>query len=59
VTRNSEASGGGGLEVNIEGTKCMTISCHQNVGQNHSLLTAIKSSENVAQFKYLGTTVNY
>jgi hypothetical protein len=33
------------------------MSCHQNAGLNHDLLTAIKSFANVARFKYLGTTV--
>jgi len=35
----------------------MIVSRHQNAGHHHSLLTANKSFENVAKFKYLGTTV--
>jgi hypothetical protein len=30
--------------------------CHQNSGQNHNLMVAKKSSENVTNFKYLETT---
>jgi hypothetical protein len=52
-----EASREVGIEVNSEVTKCMFMSClcHQNVGQNHSSLTANRSFENVTQFKYLET----
>jgi hypothetical protein len=35
----------------------MIVSRHQNVGQSHSLLIANESFENLANFKYLGTTV--
>jgi hypothetical protein len=48
-----------GLEVNAEKTKYeyMLLSRHQNAGQNHNIKIGDRSFENVAQFKYLGTTV--
>jgi hypothetical protein len=35
----------------------MLLSRHQNAGQNHDTKIGDKFFENVAQFKYLGTTV--
>jgi hypothetical protein len=35
----------------------MLMSCHHNAGRNHKIKTANRNSENVAKFKYLGTTV--
>jgi hypothetical protein len=35
----------------------MLLSRHQNAGQNQNIKIADRSFENVAQFKYLGTTV--
>jgi hypothetical protein len=46
-----------GLEINVEKTKYMSLSRHQNVGQNRDIKIANISFENVSQFKYLGTTV--
>jgi hypothetical protein len=46
-----------GLEVNAEKTKYMLLSPHQNTGQNDDIKIGDRSFENVAQFKYLGTTV--
>jgi hypothetical protein len=45
------------LELNIEKTKYMLMSRHQNTGQHHNIKTANRSFENVAKFKYLGMTV--
>jgi hypothetical protein len=61
VKKNTEtlidASKEVGLEINVEKIKYMFLSRHQNVGQNRDVKIANKSFENVAQFKYLGTTV--
>jgi hypothetical protein len=46
-----------GLEINIEKTKYMLLSCHQNVGLNWDIRIANRSFGNMSQFKYLGTTV--
>jgi uncharacterized Fe-S center protein len=46
-----------GLEICVEKTKCMSLSRHQNAGQNWDIKIANRSLENVSQFKYLGTTV--
>jgi hypothetical protein len=46
-----------GLEVNIEKTKYILLSCHQNAGQNRDIKEANRCFENVAQFRHLGTTI--
>jgi hypothetical protein len=46
-----------GLEINIEKTKYMLLSPHQNACQYHVIKIANGSFENVLQFKCLGTTV--
>jgi hypothetical protein len=55
--RNSDANKEVGLEANTEKTKCMLQSHHQNAGQNHNIKITNRSFKNVAQFKYLGTTI--
>jgi hypothetical protein len=47
-----------GLEVYTERIKYMMLSRHQNAGQNRDIKIANRSYENVAQFTYLGMTVN-
>jgi hypothetical protein len=46
-----------GLEINVEKSKYMLLSRHQNAGQNRDIKIANRSFENVSQFKYLETTV--
>jgi hypothetical protein len=46
-----------GLEVNPEKTIYMLMSWSQKIGQKHSIKIANRSSEDVANFKYLGTTI--
>jgi hypothetical protein len=46
-----------GLERNVEKTKYMLISRHQNIGQNQNINISNRSFENVSQLKYLGTTL--
>jgi hypothetical protein len=46
-----------GLEVNTEKTKYMSLSSHQNAGQNHYIKIDNRWFENVTQFTYLGTTI--
>jgi hypothetical protein len=46
-----------GLEVNPEKTKYMLMSCSQKTGQKHSTETVNRSFEDMAKFKYLGTTL--
>jgi hypothetical protein len=46
-----------GLEINVDKTKYMLLSRHQNVDQNWDLKIANRPFENMSQFKYFGTTV--
>jgi hypothetical protein len=46
-----------GVEMNLEKTEYMLMSCRQKTGQKHSIKIANRSFEDVARFKYLGTTL--
>jgi hypothetical protein len=47
-----------GLEVNTEKTEYMLLSRHQHAGQSYDIKIANRCFENVAKFRYLGTTIN-
>jgi sorting nexin-29 len=53
----SDASKEVGLEVTPEKTKYMLMSCSQKIGQKHSIKIVNRFFEDVAKFKYLGTTL--
>jgi hypothetical protein len=46
-----------GLEMNVEKTKYMLLSRHQNIGPYRDIKIANRSFESVSLFKYLGTIV--
>jgi hypothetical protein len=52
-----EAGSDIGLEINAEKTKYMIMSRHPDSGQNQNIRIVNESFENVATFKYLGTTL--
>jgi hypothetical protein len=52
-----EASRDVGLEINADKTTYMITSRHQNSGRNQNIRIANESFDNVAKFKYLGTTL--
>jgi uncharacterized membrane protein YgaE (UPF0421/DUF939 family) len=52
-----EASRDVGLEIHAEKTKYMIMSRYPNSGQKQNIRIANDSFENVAKFKYLGTTL--
>jgi hypothetical protein len=45
------------IETSLFFAKYMLLSRHQNAGQNRDMKIANRPSENVSQFKCLGTTV--
>jgi hypothetical protein len=47
-----------GIEINVDKTKYVLLSRHQNVGQNQDIKISNRSFENVPQFKYLGDDSN-
>jgi hypothetical protein len=57
INKNTETLIEVGLEVNLEKTKYMLVSRDQNADQKWVIKIGNRSSANVSQFKYLGTTV--
>jgi hypothetical protein len=57
LLRDLEASRDICLEINAEKTKYMIMSRYPNSGQNQNVRIPNESFENVATFKYLGTTL--
>jgi hypothetical protein len=53
----TDVSKGVGLRVNTEEIKYMLLFHHQNAGQNHDIKIGNRCFENVAQFRYLRTTI--
>jgi hypothetical protein len=51
----SDASKKLGIEINEQ--KSELLPCHQNTRKTHYIKIANRSFENMAQFKYLGTTI--
>jgi len=62
IKKNAEAlvaaSKETGLEVNVDKTKCMPMSCDQNADRSHNIKDDNSSFERVEEFKYLGTTLD-
>jgi hypothetical protein len=52
-----DASKAVGLEINVEKTKYMLLSHHQNTDQNHDINLTNRLYENVSEFIYFGMTV--
>jgi hypothetical protein len=52
-----DASKEAGLEVTPEKTKCMLMPSYKKAEQKHGIKRANMSFEDVANFKYLGTTL--
>jgi hypothetical protein len=61
IKKNTEASlhasKEAGLEVNLEKIKYMLMSHNQKIGQKHTIIIVNRSFEDVAKFRYLGTTL--
>jgi hypothetical protein len=61
VTENTktllEAITNAGLEINAEKTKYVIVCHHRNSGQNQNIKIGNESLENVAESKYLATTL--